>query len=98
MWRSLRRIRSPPRPATRGMSRAVPRKPVRGATTQGGTAAAIPGAPAALVHVAGNYGALPLAETLAPAIRHARDGFPVDERYARLAGLRERFLQAYPEA
>ena len=27
-------------------------KPVRGATTQGGTAAAIPGAPAALVHVA----------------------------------------------
>jgi len=75
-----------------------PGKPVRGATTQGGTAAAIPGAPAALVHVAGNYGALPLAETLAPAIRHARDGFPVDERYARLAGLRERFLQAYPEA
>ncbi len=73
-------------------------KPVRGATTQGGTAAAIPGAPAALVHVAGNYGALPLAVTLAPAIRHARDGFPVDERYTRLAGLRERFLQTYPEA
>jgi len=73
-------------------------KPVRGATTQGGTAAAIPGAPAALVYIAGNYGALPLAETLAPAIRHARDGFPVDERYSRLAGLRERFLQAYPEA
>ena len=73
-------------------------KPVRGATTQGGTAAAIPGAPAALVHVAGNYGALPLSETLAPAIRLAREGFPVDERYVRLAGLRERFLQAYPEA
>jgi len=73
-------------------------KPIRGATTQGGTAAAIPGAPAALVHVAGNYGALSLAETLAPAIRHARDGFPVDERYARLAGLRARFLQAHPEA
>jgi len=72
-------------------------KPVRVATTQGGTAAAIPGAPAALVHVARNYGALPLAETLAPAIRHARDGFPVDERYARLASLRERFLQASPE-
>ena len=73
-------------------------KPVHGATTQGGTAAAIPGAPAALVHVAGRYGTLPLAQTLAPAIRHARDGFPVDERYARLAGLRERFLQAHPEA
>lgn len=73
-------------------------KPVRGATTQGGTAAAIPGAPAALVHVAGRYGALPLAETLAPAIRHARDGFPVDERYSRLAGLRERFLRQEAEA
>jgi gamma-glutamyltranspeptidase/glutathione hydrolase len=73
-------------------------KPIRGATTQGGTAAAIPGAPAALVHVARDYGALPLAETLAPAIRHARDGFPVDERYSRLVGLREQFLQASPEA
>jgi gamma-glutamyltranspeptidase/glutathione hydrolase len=73
-------------------------KPVQGATTRGGTAAAIPGAPAALVHVAGNYGALPLAETLAPAIRHARNGFSVDERYARLAGLRERFLRQEAEA
>jgi len=68
-------------------------KPIRGATTQGGAAAAIPGAPAALVHVSRSYGALPLAETLAPAIRHARDGFPVDERYARLAGLREQLLR-----
>lgn len=68
-------------------------KPIRGATTQGGTAAAIPGAPAALVHVSRSYGALPLAETLSPAIRHARDGFPVDERYTRVAALRERFLQ-----
>lgn len=73
-------------------------KPIRGATTRGGTAAAIPGAPAALVHVASRYGALPLAETLAPAIRHARDGFSVDERYSRLAGLRERFLRQEAEA
>ena len=68
-------------------------KPVRGATTQGGTAAGIPGVPAALAHVAERYGALPLTVTLAPAIRHARDGFRVDERYARIAGLRERYLQ-----
>ena len=73
-------------------------KPVRGATTRGGTAAAIPGAPAALVHVASRYGALPLAETLAPAIRHARGGFSVDERYARLTALRERFLLQEAEA
>lgn len=73
-------------------------KPIRGATTRGGTAAAIPGAPAALVHVASRYGALPLAETLAPAIRHARGGFSVDERYARLTALRERFLRQEAEA
>ncbi len=73
-------------------------KPIRGATTQGGTAAAIPGAPAALVHVAERYGALPLAASLAPAFRHARDGFSVDERYARLAGLRESLLRQNPDA
>ena len=73
-------------------------KPIRGATTHGGTAAAIPGTPAALVHVAGRYGALPLAASLALAVRHARNGFPVDERYARLAGLRERLLRRNPDA
>jgi gamma-glutamyltranspeptidase / glutathione hydrolase len=73
-------------------------KPVRGATIQGGTAAAIPGAPAALAHVAARYGALPLAESLAPAVRLARDGFEVDARYARAAVRRERLLQARPEA
>jgi gamma-glutamyltranspeptidase/glutathione hydrolase len=73
-------------------------KPIRGATTQGGTAAAIPGAPAALVHVAGRYGALPLATSIAPAVRHARDGFSVDARYARLAQLRERLLRRNPDA
>ncbi|HSC95106.1 MAG TPA: gamma-glutamyltransferase [Burkholderiales bacterium] len=72
--------------------------PVRGATRRGGTAAAIPGAPAALVHVAGHYGTLPLAESLAPAIRHARGGVAVGERYARLAELREGMLREYAEA
>ena len=73
-------------------------KPVRGATTQGGTAAAIPGAPAALAHVASRYGALPLAESLAPAVRLARGGFEVDARYARAATQRERLLQSRPDA
>jgi gamma-glutamyltranspeptidase/glutathione hydrolase len=73
-------------------------KPVRGATTQGGTAAGIPGTPAALAHVAVRYGALPLAASLAPAVRLARDGFAVDERYARIAALRERYLRSAPEA
>jgi len=73
-------------------------KPIRGATTQGGAAAAIPGAPAALVHVAARYGVLPLAASLGPAVRHARDGFPVDARYARLAGLREPLLRRNADA
>ena len=73
-------------------------KPVRGATTQGGTAAGIPGTPAGLAHVAGRYGTLPLADSLAPAIRLARDGFTVDERYTRIAGLRERYLRDAGEA
>jgi gamma-glutamyltranspeptidase/glutathione hydrolase len=68
-------------------------KSVRGATTTGGTAAAIPGTPAAMVHVSRRYGRLPLAVTLAPAIDLARSGFRVDRRYARIAQLREGFLR-----
>jgi gamma-glutamyltranspeptidase/glutathione hydrolase len=67
--------------------------PVRGASVRGGTAAAIPGTPAGLAHLARRYGRLPLKDTLAPAVRLARDGFPVDARYVRLAALREAFLR-----
>ncbi|OEC35135.1 gamma-glutamyltransferase [Pseudomonas sp. 21C1] len=60
----------------------------------GALAAAIPGLPAALVHLAERYGRLPLADSLAPAIRLARDGFTVDRVYReratwRLAALRD---------
>ncbi len=72
--------------------------PREGATTRGGTSVAIPGQPAALAHVAQRYGRLPLSATLAPAIELARDGFPVDARYARVAKLRERYLQSMPRA
>ena len=72
--------------------------PVKGATMQGGTASGIPGTPAGLAHLARTYGTLPLADTLAPAIRLARDGFAVDGRYARIAKMRENFLRAQPEA
>ncbi len=67
--------------------------PIHGASTQGGKSAAIPGMPAALVHVAQRYGKLPLGASLAPAIRYAREGFEADPRYARIAKLRERVLQ-----
>ena len=68
--------------------------PIRGATTRGGTAVAIPGLPAGLAHVAQRYGRLPLAVSLAPAIRLAREGFPIDARYSRIAKLRETFLKS----
>ncbi len=58
------------------------------ASLDGPLAAAIPGEPAALVHVAERYGRLPLSRTLAPAIRFARDGFVVTNRYQRLVKLR----------
>jgi gamma-glutamyltranspeptidase/glutathione hydrolase len=44
--------------------------------------AGIPGLPAGLVHLTTRHGRLPLKASLAPAIRIAREGFPV---YARLA-------------
>jgi len=59
----------------------------------GALAAGIPGEVAALVHIAANYGRLPLSRTLAPAIRLAREGFEVDERYRRLAGFRLAAMQ-----
>ena len=67
--------------------------PLPGATTRGGTAAAIPGMPAGLEHLAQSYGKLSLDTTLAPAIRLAREGFKTDRRYARIAQLREALLR-----
>ncbi len=58
------------------------------ASLDGPLAAAIPGEPAAIVHIAERYGRLPLSRTLAPAIRFAHDGFPVTSRYQRLVKLR----------
>jgi len=62
--------------------RAIPR-----ASLDGARAAAIPGLPAGLVHLSARYGRLPLTRSLAPAIALARDGFPVDARFATVARL-----------
>ncbi|QIL21702.1 gamma-glutamyltransferase [Thermomonas sp. HDW16] len=58
--------------------------------------AGIPGLPAALVHVAERYGRLPLSKTLQPAIRIARDGFPVYGRFARGYAERREVMERYP--
>ena len=54
--------------------------PVPGLSLNGPLAAGIPGTPAALVHMSTRYGRLPLETSLAPAIRLAREGYPVYER------------------
>jgi gamma-glutamyltranspeptidase/glutathione hydrolase len=59
----------------------------------GALAAGIPGEVAALVHIAAHYGRLPLSRILEPAIRLARDGFVVDERYRRQARFRLASMQ-----
>ncbi|MEL1263813.1 gamma-glutamyltransferase [Pseudoxanthomonas putridarboris] len=59
-------------------------------------AAGIPGLPAAFVHLAENYGRLPLKTSLAPAIRIAREGFPVYARLARGYAARREVMERYP--
>jgi gamma-glutamyltranspeptidase/glutathione hydrolase len=67
---------------------------VRDLALNGPLAAAIPGEVAALEHIAENYGRLTLAQSLAPAIRIARDGFPVYDKFYEMArGQRENLLR-----
>ena len=67
---------------------------IKGASINGPKAAGIPGVPAGLEHLAKEYGRLSLKETLAPAIRFAEQGFPVTERYRKLANYRLKIMQS----
>lgn len=64
----------------------------------GGLAAAIPGQVAALDYVAKHYGRLPLANSLAPAIKLAKEGFLVDSRLNALSSEAKRIhlFKKYP--
>lgn len=66
---------------------------IPGASITGAISAGIPGIPAALVHLADKYGNLKLSDSLAPAIKYADEGFPVDAYYQRMAGFRLKDLQ-----
>tara|TARA_R110000787_G_scaffold47176_9_gene114305 strand:+ start:4991 stop:6670 length:1680 start_codon:yes stop_codon:yes gene_type:complete len=57
-------------------------KAIREASLFGPLAAGIPGEPAAIVHLATRYGQLPLAQSLKPAIKAAREGFACDKKLA----------------
>ncbi len=73
--------------------RVIPKLAIDGAL-----ATAIPGLPAALVHIAEHYGQLPLADSLAPAIRYAKTGFAISERYLKILKLRADVLKTYPDS
>ena len=70
-----------PLAATRDMYLNEKGEVIAGLSMNGPLAAAIPGQPAALVHIAERYGRLPLKQSLAPAIRAAQNGFQVNEHY-----------------
>lgn len=61
----------------------------------GARAAGIPGIPAGLDWIANKYGRLNLKEVLQPAIRLAREGYPVDSRYVAAATFREAALRSH---
>ncbi len=64
----------------------------------GPLSAGIPGLVAGFQHLADNYGKLSLADSLAPAIHFAREGFTVGPRYKLVAGFRIGALQQSPAA
>ena len=75
-----------PAAATRDMFLDAAGNPVEGLSTRHAKAAGIPGEPAGWAHLAAQYGRLPLAVSLEPAIRLARQGFVLDERMQRDLG------------
>jgi gamma-glutamyltranspeptidase/glutathione hydrolase len=67
----------------------------RDKSENGPVSAGIPGLPAALVHVARKYGRLPLSVSLAPAIRAAREGFPLYPRMIDSYAQRREVMERY---
>lgn len=69
-----------PRAATHDMFLDEQGNVVRGRSTATALAAGIPGEPAGFEHISKTYGRLPFKTVLQPAIRLAREGFPLNER------------------
>ena len=64
----------------------------------GALASAIPGMPAGMVYLSEKYGNLSLAESLTPAIRYAKTGFAISQRYLKLLKLREDVIKTQSQA
>ena len=87
-----------PLAATRDMFLDANGEPVRQRSIDGALAAAIPGLPAGLEHLAGKYGRLPLSKSLAPAIRLAREGWKFGPKNSAMLGFRRDVLAGNPAA
>lgn len=70
----------------------------RDLAVNGPLAGGIPGEVAGLEHLAKNYGRLPLSVSLQPAIRIAKEGFPVDEKFHAFMGWRVEAIKRWPAA
>lgn len=68
----------------------------RDRSVNGAWSAGIPGLPAALVELSAKHGRLPLKTSLQPAIRTAREGFPVYARMAKGYQSRREVMERYP--
>jgi len=87
-----------PGASTRDMYLGPDGKPVPGLSTGSALAAGIPGEPAGLALLAQKYGKLPLKTSLAPAIRMAREGFPLYERLQNIIANKVPQLKKSPDA
>lgn len=87
-----------PAAATRDMYLDAQGQPDRDRAINGPLAAGIPGLPAALVHLAENYGELPLAQSLAPAITRAREGWRFGRKNHEMLAWRRDVVAADPGA
>jgi gamma-glutamyltranspeptidase/glutathione hydrolase len=81
-----------PLAATRDMFLDAQGNAVRQRSIDGALAAAIPGLPAGLEHLAKRYGRLPLSKSLAPAIRLAREGWNFGPKNSAMLGYRSQVL------
>ena len=87
-----------PMAATRDMFLDAEGKVDRDKAVNGALAAGIPGLPAGLDHLAKKYGRLPLSQSLAPAIRLAREGWRFGPKNAAMLGYRKQVLARSPAA
>ncbi|MDE2235900.1 MAG: gamma-glutamyltransferase [Gammaproteobacteria bacterium] len=87
-----------PAAATASMYQDKQGNVIPGASLNGPLSAGIPGEVAALAYISRHYGKLSFAQDLAPAIKLARDGFPLDRMFHAMLKSREQKLKQWPAA